>query len=179
MATTVKKLTYSDYVNFPADGFRHEIIEGEEFMTPAPEVPHQRVVSQLVGLLNGHSRKHRLGDVFPAPIDVVLAPEDIVQPDVIFISASHAGRITQKNIQGAPDLVIEVLSPSTASVDRGRKLALYERSGVVEYWIADPVTGTMEIHEFGSPRRTRVYKDDQSFETAVLPGLGVRLADIF
>jgi Uma2 family endonuclease len=179
MATTVQKLSYSDDVKVPADGFRHEIIEGEEFRTPAPEVPHQRAVSQLVGLLNGHARKHRLGDVFPASIDVILAPEDIVQPDVIFVSASNAGRVTLKNIQGAPDLVLEVLSPSTASVARGPKLALCERTGVIEVWIADPASGTMEIHEFGSPRRTRVYKDDQSFETAVLPGLSVRLSDIF
>jgi len=179
MATTVKKLTYSDYEKIPEDGFRHEIIEGQEFMTPAPEVPHQLVITQLVGLLNAHVRKNRSGKVLAAPTDVVLTAEDVVQPDVLFIATGHADRITQKNIQGAPDLVIEVLSPSTASVDRGRKLALYERSGVIEYWIADPATGTMEIHEFGSPRRTRIYKEGQSFETTVLPGLSVRLADIF
>lgn len=179
MATSVKKLTYSDYEKIPEDGFRHEIIEGEEFMTPAPEIPHQQVVVHLVGILDTHVRKSRSGEVLAAPTDVVLTAEDIVQPDVLFVSAKHRDRITQKNIQGAPDLVIEVLSPSTASVDRGRKLTLYERAGVAEYWIADPATRTMEIHEFGSPRRTRIYKDDQTFETSILPGLNVRLADIF
>src|SRR5579859_980990 len=114
MATTVKKLTYSDYEKIPEDGFRHEIIEGQEFMTPAPEVPHQLVITQLVGLLNAHVRKNRSGKVLAAPTDVVLTAEDVVQPDVLFIATGHADRITQKNIQGAPDLVIEVLSPSTA-----------------------------------------------------------------
>ena len=179
MATAAKKLTYDDYVNFPADGHRHEIISGEEFMTPSPEVPHQRSSRKLERILDEHVVRHKLGEVFDAPIDVVLGREDIVVPDIIFISTARASIIERKNIQGAPDLVVEILSPSTAAYDRGAKRALYERAGVREYWIVDPASETLEIQEMGSPRRVRIYKTGQSFESALFPGLTVRPADIF
>jgi Uma2 family endonuclease len=179
MAINAKKLTFTDYEKIPEDGFRHEIIEGEEFMTPAPEVPHQRVSAKLVRILQEHLGQSKAGEVLFAPVDVVLSQEDIVQPDIIIIASDHANRVTQKNIQGAPDLVIEILSPSTAPVDRGRKLALYDRAGVREYWIVDPAAKTAEVHEFGSPRRRRAYQEGQSFESAIFPGLTVRLTDIF
>jgi Uma2 family endonuclease len=179
MATTVKKLTYSDYVKFPADGFRHEIIEGDEFMTPAPSPDHQTTVVNISRILSNHVGAGKLGRLFVAPTDVVLSKNDVVEPDVFFIAQKNLAMIGPNNIQGAPDLVIEILSPSTAAQDRGPKLALYERAGVREYWIVDSITKTAEIREFGSPRRTRVYKEGQSFETTVLPGLSVRLADIF
>jgi Uma2 family endonuclease len=179
MATNVRKLNYADYEKFPADGFRHELIEGQEFIAPAPEVPHQRVSRKLERILDEHVTRHQLGEVFDAPIDVVFSQEDVVQPDLIFISNSRAGRVTRKNIQGAPDLVIEILSPSTAPVDRGRKLALYGRADVAEYWIVDPDAKTVEVHEFGGPRRRRAYREGQSFESALLPGLTIRLADLF
>ena len=179
MATTIKKLTYADYEKIPADGFRHEIIEGEEFMTPAPTPEHQAVVFNLTLLLGNHVKSGKTGRIFQAPTDVLFSKHDIVEPDLVFVSESRASMIGPKNIRGAPDLVIEILSPSTAAVDRGEKLALYERSGVREYWIVDPVEKAVEIREFGSPRRTRFYKEGQSFETAILPGLTVRLSEIF
>jgi len=179
MATTVKKLTYSDFVKFPADGFRHEIIEGDEFITPAPSPDHQSAVVNISRVLSNHVGAGKLGRVFVAPTDVVLSKNDIVEPDVFFIAQKNLSRIGPNNIQGAPDLVIEILSPSTAAQDRGPKLALYERVGVQEYWIADPTARTVEIREFGRPRRTRVYKEDQSFETKILPGLTVRVTDLF
>ncbi len=179
MRPIARKLTYADYEKIPDDGHRHEIIEGEEYMTPAPEVPHQRVSRKLERVLDEHVTKHSLGEIFHAPIDVVLSDEDVVQPDIIFISTARSASITRKNIRGAPDLVVEILSPSTAAVDRGPKRALYERAGVTEYWLVDPDVRTVEVRELGSPRRVRIYKDDQSFESAVLPGLVVRLAEIF
>lgn len=179
MATTVKKLTYADYEKMPADGFRHEIIEGEEFMTPPPGTDHQTVVLNLAALLRAHVVSHKLGRVFVAPTAVVFSKHDAVEPDVFFISKARASIITSKNIQGAPDLVVEVLSPSTASNDRGPKLATYDRGGVREYWIVDPTAKTVEIREFGNPRRTRAYQDDQSFKSELLSGLTMRLEDIF
>jgi Uma2 family endonuclease len=148
-------------------------------MTPAPGVPHQRASRKLERVLDEHATRNHLGEVFDAPIDVVLSDEDVVQPDIIFISTARKEIITTKNIQGAPDLAVEILSSSTATIDRGTKLRLYERSGVREYWIVDLAAGTMEVHEFGSPRRTRIYKEGQSFESAILPGLAVQLDDIF
>jgi Uma2 family endonuclease len=174
-----KKMTYADYALIPADGKRHEIIEGAWYMTPAPEVPHQRVSRKIEALLDAHVTRHRLGEVFDAPIDVVIADEDVVQPDIIFVSTARAEIVTQKNVRGAPDLVVEILSVSTAAIDRGEKRRLYERAGVREYWIVDPAAQSVEIHEFASPRRTRVYTNGQSFESALLPGLTVKLAEIF
>jgi Uma2 family endonuclease len=179
MATTVRKLTYADYEKIPADGFRHEIIGGEEFMTPAPNLDHQSAVVNLTAILRDHVLARKLGRVFVAPTDVVLSRHDIVEPDLLFVSEKRLSILTEKNIQGAPDLVIEVLSPSTQTEDRGPKLALYERSGVLEYWMVDPASKTVEIREFGTTRRTRVYKDGQSFESIHLPTLSVQLSDIF
>ena len=179
MATTIRKLTLADYEKIPADGYRHEIIEGEEFVTPSPEVPHQRVSRNLESLLHVHVSRERLGEVLAAPTDVVLSDTDVVVPDLVFVSAANAAIVTRKNIQGAPDLVVEILSPSTASIDRGAKRVLYERAGVREYWIVDPDAKTLEIHEFGSPRRTRVHKEGQSFTSALLPGLTIRLDELF
>jgi Uma2 family endonuclease len=179
MPASARKMTYADYARIPADGHRHEVIGGEEIMTPAPDVPHQRTSRKLERLLDEHVIARQLGEVFDAPIDVVLSPEDVVQPDIVFIAKEHSGRITQKNIQGAPDLVIEILSPSTAAVDRGAKLALYERAEVSEYWLVDPAAKVIEIRELESPRRVRIYKEGQSFESRLLTGLMVRLADVF
>ena len=179
MATAAKKLAYADYEKIPDDGFRHEIIEGEECMTPAPNPDHQTTVVKLTTLLENHVSTNALGRVFVAPTDVLLSENDIVEPDVFFVSRDRVGIIGPKNIQGAPDLVIEVSSPSTAGFDRGSKLALYDRTGVREYWIVDVAARTVEIREFGTPRRVRVYKEGQSFESSLLPGLTVRLADLF
>jgi len=179
MTTSARRLSYADYVKLPADGHRHEIIEGEEFMTPAPEVPHQRVSRKLERILDDYAARTRSGEVFDAPIDVVLTDEDVVQPDLLFISTGRAGIVTRENIRGAPDLVVEITSPSTARIEREQKRALYERAGVREYWIVDPEARTAEIHEFGSPRRVRIYKEGQSFGSSILPGLTVRLSDVF
>jgi Uma2 family endonuclease len=179
MAIVVRKWTYEDYAKIPPDGNRHEIIEGEWIMTPAPEIPHQRACRKLGRILDEHAARHGLGEVFFAPIDVVLSPEDVVQPDLLFVSSGRTAVITRKNLQGAPDLVVEILSSTTAAIDRTHKRALYERAGVREYWIVDPEARTAEIHEFGSARRVRIYQEGQSFESAVLPGLAVRLDEVF
>lgn len=177
---TKVQLTYDDYVRIPEDGFRHEIIDGEEFMTPAPSSDHQNVVGALNEILRGHARRKGLGRVFASPIDVVLSPHDVVQPDVVFVSTERLSAVDpQGGIHAAPDLVVEVLSPSTTSVDRGAKQSLYERSGVKEYWIVDGAAQLVEIHEFGSRRRTRSHKAGQTFESAVLPGLTIAVAELF
>jgi Uma2 family endonuclease len=110
---------------------------------------------------------------------VVFSKHDVVEPDVFFVSKARASIITPKNIQGAPDLVVEILFPSTAANDRGPKLKTYDDGGVREYWIVDPAARTVEIREFGTPRRTRAYQDDQSFKSELIGGLTLRLEDIF
>lgn len=179
MATASRKLTYAYLEGLPPDRHRHELIDGEEFMTPAPRPNHQGVVGNLFAVLKLHAKKQKLGRVFVAPTDVVLSDHDVVEPDVLFVSSARARIIGEKNIRGAPELVIEVLSPSTASWDRGAKLALYARSGVREYWLVDPAERTVEIREFGNPRRTRIYKEGQSFGSELFPGLVVEVDAAF
>jgi Uma2 family endonuclease len=179
MATAIKKLTTADYEKMPADGFRHEIIDGEEFMTPPPTTDHQSILFKIARRLGDHAETRKLGRIFVAPTAVVFSNHDAVEPDVFFVSKARLSIITPKNIQGAPDLVVEVLSPSPAANDRGPKLRKYEEGGVREYWIVDPMTKTVEIREFAATQRTRTYQDDQSFQSECFPGLTVGLQDIF
>ena len=179
MPVTRRKLTYADFERIPADGLRHEIIDGDEYVTPSPSIRHQRASRNLGRILDSHVTSKTLGELFFAPIDVVLGDSDIVEPDLVFISKSRSDRIGEKNIEGAPDLVIEILSPSTASVDRGPKMTLYDRSGVREYWIVDPREETLEVRQFGEVRRMRFFRKEDSVESAVLPNLELDLRQVF
>ncbi|MGH9470499.1 MAG: Uma2 family endonuclease [Terriglobia bacterium] len=143
------RLTYEDYCLLPNDGKRYEIIDGELFVSPAPITAHQRCVTSLTYYLAQFVKKRRLGEVFVAPIDVVFSQYDVVEPDVIYISKSRASILTRANVQGAPDLVVEVLSESTHKTDRTTKLKLYARFGVAEYWIIDPEACSAEIYRSG------------------------------
>jgi len=132
------KLTYEDFVRFPDDGMRHELIDGEHYVTPSPNIGHQRVVGQLYGLIWTYLRTRPVGELFVAPFDVVFSNVDVVEPDLLYVSQGRASILTQANVKGTPDLVVEVRSPSTGRRDETIKLALYERAGVSEYWLVDP-----------------------------------------
>jgi Uma2 family endonuclease len=140
------RLTYDDFCLLPNDGKRYEIIEGKLFVTPATMSAHQRVVTRLTAALATFVDTQRLGEAFVSPFEVVLSFYDVVEPDIVFISKGRASRLTPKNLQGAPDLVIEVLSESTSRTDRTTKLKLYARYGVDEYWIIDPEEPRAEIY---------------------------------
>jgi len=140
------RLNYEDYCLLPNNGKRYEIIEGELFVTPSPLWRHQTVLANLLYYLTEFVKKHDLGEVRPAPLDVVLSPHDVVEPDILYISKARASVVTEKNIQGAPDLVVEILSESTAQIDRTTKLKLYARYGVGEYWVIDPLACSAEIY---------------------------------
>src|SRR6185295_8477581 len=142
----IRKLTYDDYARLPADRRRHEVIDGEHYVTPAPFTPHQRLVVKLVLRLAGFVEEHGLGEVLTAPHDVVLSIHDIVQPDLLFISNERAGILTEKNTQGAPDLVVEILSESTRRLDEEIKLDLYDRHGVLEYWMVNPLRKAIRVY---------------------------------
>lgn len=143
------RLTYEDYCLLPNDGKRYEIIEGELLVTPAPLTRHQKVIANLSYFLIDFTKEHGLGEVYTAPVDVVLSTYDVVEPDILFVSKARLGIVTEKNLQGAPDLVVEVLSESTSKVDRTVKHKLYGRFGVAEYWIIDPAACSMEIYRQG------------------------------
>jgi Uma2 family endonuclease len=182
----LRKLTYDDYVLLPHDGSRHEIIDGEHFVTAAPSLSHQRTVLNLAVRLQPFVKTNRLGEVFIAPLAVVLSPHDVVQPDLLFVSTERAGILTEKNVQGAPDLVVEVLSPSTRRLDETLKLERYAELGVREYWIIDPQWQwrTLKLYRrlargsFGSAVVLSAAAGDL-LSTPLLPGLAIPMAEIF
>jgi Uma2 family endonuclease len=138
--------TYEDYARLPDDGYRYEVIDGELYMSPAPSTLHQRILLQLVTQFHSFASRSGAGEVLMAPCDVLLAPGVVVQPDLLFIRADRRGIVEPNNVVGAPDLVVEILSPSDVEHDRERKHALYARHGVQEYWIVDPVGRTIEVY---------------------------------
>lgn len=141
MASTPKpdlRLGYAEYVLFPNDGSRHEIIDGDHYMNPAPSTYHQTVSKRLQYFLYQQIELAGLGAVFNAPIDVQLSPHDIVQPDLVVLTKDSNASITPTKILGAPELVVEILSASSIDNDLHLKRRIYERSGVAEYWIVDP-----------------------------------------
>jgi Uma2 family endonuclease len=176
-----RKLTYEDYVLIPEDRQRHEILDGEHYVTPAPFVRHQLISSKLHTRLGSFIEERRLGTLLAAPTDVVLSEHDIAQPDLFFISNGRAGILAEENVQGAPDLVIEILSKRTRRRDERLKLELYGRYGVLEYWIADPKSKGVKAYrrEAGRLRLAAELSAEDSLATPLLPGLEIPLAEIF
>jgi len=139
-------LTYADYLAIPEDGRRHELMNGELSMMPAPGTRHQGILRDLLGILNDHVKNARLGVVFPAAVDCILSETTVLQPDIVFIDAERVAIITERGIEGVPTLVVEILSPSTAGIDRTVKVGLYARHKVPWYWIVDPGSSTLEAY---------------------------------
>ena len=179
------RLTYDDFVLFPDDGKRHEIIDGEHYVTPAPNVRHQVLVRRLVYDLEHYFRAHpQTGQVFAAPLDVLLSPFDIVEPDLFVVTGDQAGILTEKNVQGPPALVIEVLSKSTRKRDAQTKRRLFERTGVREYWLVDPELDAVQVFRPTlEGRLARVVEltaeDGDVLTTPLLPGCQIDLRELF
>ncbi|HJX26877.1 MAG TPA: Uma2 family endonuclease [Thermoanaerobaculia bacterium] len=176
-----RKLTYDDYLLFPNDGLRHEILDGEHFVTNAPSRWHQKAVANLTYFLVAFLRRTSLGEVYTAPFEVLFGRHDVALPDLVFVSKERSGILTDKNIQGAPDLVIEILSSSTRRADEVVKRGVYERFGVLEYWIVDPRHQTVQVLRaaesgFGAPADLSA---TDVLTTALLPGLEIPVSEIF
>lgn len=139
-------MTYRDYAALPDDGKRYELYDGELIELTSPTLRHQRVVGALYRALDEHVRRRALGEVLLAPFDVVLSDTTVFQPDLLFIETPRLGVLAEHGVEGSPTLAVEVLSPSTASRDRGRKRALYARHGVPHLWLVDPVAFTIEAY---------------------------------
>ena len=154
------QITWQDVQQLPDDGNRYEAIGGELYVTPTPTVRHQRISRDLALALHGLLGEAGQGEVLYAPVGVEFpATAEGVQPDLIFVSSERRGIVAEDWIRGAPDLAIEILSPITASRDRGVKLKLYERQGVAEYWIVDPEQEAVEVWRFGDQRAFERYTD--------------------
>ncbi|MBI4497066.1 MAG: Uma2 family endonuclease [Chloroflexi bacterium] len=173
--------TYRDYCAIPDDGQRYEVIWGELYVAPSPSRGHQRSAGKLFTILDRHVTEHGLGEVYIAPFDVVLDEENVVQPDLLFVSKERLDIITEANIRGAPDLVVEVLSRSTAALDRSQKWDLYAAAGVPHYWLVDPVAHTLEayIREGGDYRLADRRTHHEVFSPALFPGLDIPLASVW
>lgn len=167
------KLTYADFEQLPDDLLRHEIIDGEHCVTPAPSTRHQRVTRRLLMALGTFLEHHPLGEVFCAPFDVLLSHHDVVEPDLIYVSNERLPLLTAKNLQGPPDLVVEILSPGTKRRDLTLKRDLYRRVGVREYWLVDPDANGVTAHRWlaEDEARVTVYSEGDVLETRLLPGL--------
>ncbi len=131
-------LTVEDYMALPADGKRYELLEGELVVVPSPNTAHQRIVGNLYLLLRQHVQRNALGEVFTAPYDIVLGHRVVAQPDLVFVSQENAEIILPAHVRGVPDLVVEVVSPSSAKRDLLQKRRIYARYGVPNYWVVDP-----------------------------------------
>ena len=173
--------TYADYLRLPDDGTRCEILEGERVMTPAPFTPHQRVAFSLVRLLGDFVVPRRLGVLRFAPCDVILADDIVVQPDILFIGKPRVEIVLKRGIFGPPDLVIEILSESDPKRDTVRKLAIYGRHGVPEYWIVDPDRARIEVFvlEGNALVRKAVHESGEVRSLVALPGFAALLDEIF
>lgn len=176
------KFTYTDYKNLPeSETKRHELLDGEIVMVPSPTPYHQRISVNLGHIIWDFVHKHQIGVIYTAPLDVVFSEWDVAQPDILFITKERLEIITEENIQGAPDLIIEILSPKTAERDRTYKRTLYARHGVKEYWIVDPETKTIEVAALTERglKTVQIYKAGETLSSPLLKGLSLSLEEIF
>ena len=171
--------TVEDYLALP-DDVRAELIDGVLYVTPAPNLDHQDVVGRLYRILADHVEHEASGRLVLSPADVHLPSGDIVQPDLLFVTASRED-ICSEHVDGAPDLAIEVISPSGPERDRIVKRALYEQNGVREYWIADPEERTIEVLHLveGAFAPAGYFREGQVLVSRLLKGLELPVADVF
>ena len=152
-------------------------------MSPAPRTQHQDISVRLTSFLYRNLQKTRQGRVFAAPTDVILSDTNIVQPDLLVVLAARASIITDKNIQGAPDIVIEIISETSRKTDEITKKKLYERHGVQEYWIVDPELELVKIYCLTDGRygraEERAEERGETVTTVLLPGLEISLTELF
>ena len=180
-AQPVLKFTYEHYRTTPEDK-RYELLDGDLLMTPAPNLKHQGVQFELGSRLGRFIKERALGEFFFAPCDVVLSNHDVVQPDLLFVSREREHLLSGgDNVRGAPDLVVEVLSPTTADRDRGYKHALYAKHGVREYWLVDPVDETIVIHRLqdGALVAAHTFGRGQTLRSPLLAGFELALDAVF
>ncbi len=176
-----KHYTYEDYLRLPDDGNRYEIINGELITSPLPKVIHQIVSEELGFLFSSFVKAQKLGKIFYAPTDVVLDKFNTVQPDIFFISNENRKLITEDNIKGAPGLIVEILSPSTAYSDLVEKKELYEAFGVREYWIVDPKKERIDIFVLQKGKYHLQERAERTgkIQSVLLKGLSIDLAVLF
>ena len=178
------RLTYDDLVRIPEDGMRHEIVDGVHYVTPSPVRRHQQLLGRLHLAVAQYLEAHPgSGEVYLSPLDTVFSQWDVVEPDLLFVAADQQHILTDPNIQGAPALVVEILSRGTKKRDLGVKRKLYDRGGVCEYWVVDPDANLVTIYRRAAagsfPKVQSLPSDAQSLTTPLLPGFVLSLEKLF
>ena len=181
LPTTEDKWTYERYLRETAEGEYFTIIAGEKIMSPSPTSFHQDVLGNLYTLLRAWARPSNTGKVKLAPFDVILADDEVVQPDLTFVLTEHLSRLTEKNLRGAPDLAVEILSPGSVRLDREKKRALYARYGIAEFWIVSPGERTVEVLRLqGQQYETAgLLEEGDTLQSPLLSGFSCAVKDIF
>ena len=183
MTTQTRRLTYDEYLQGPEIKRRYDIVDGEMIMAPAPTVKHQQILGQIFLLIHQFVTEHQLGQVLFAPLDVVIQREPLRtrQPDLLFVSSERADMLSGQVVEEAPDLVVEILSPSNTRRDIEDKLADYARLGVRECWLVSPEARTAEILALadGSWKRVSLRGVGDSIQSSVLEGLELEVSQLF
>ena len=181
-----KAFRYSDYLKLPDEDNLYDILKGELVVRTSPNRVHQRCSIQLSIILSLHATQHELGEVYTAPFDVILDPESsdpeiLVKPDLLFFSKNRLQIITEENVQGSPDLIVEILSPSTANTDRDQKFKIYQETKVAHYWIIDPTAQTLEEYIWRSNGyyRCAFHVDNDEFQPSLFPELVIPLGELW
>ncbi len=177
--------TYADYLALPEDlSPRYELLHGDFYRVPAPTTRHQQILNNLNAIVRQQVKAFQLGTVLFSPVDVILGEGDsreVAQPDLIFVAASRREIVKLHGIEGPPDLVVEILSPSTEERDRGYKLKMYVRYGIPEYWIVDPQATAIEVYTAGRTEYVSpvVYTCDQVMTCAMLRQIEIDVREVF
>jgi Uma2 family endonuclease len=181
LRTAPRALTAADYMSLPETGPRYQLIDGELFMAPAPNRNHQFICGELEYALRNYLEQNPVGVLYHAPFDVQLTDTTVVQPDIAYFSNQRLSYLTDHGAEGAPDLVVEVLSPKTAQLDVGVKREIYARTGVLELWIVEPETRVIKIYRLAENSQTpaETLSAQQTLTSQLLPGLSIDLARIF
>jgi Uma2 family endonuclease len=181
LQTTAPSVTRFDYEQMPDGPPYFQVIEGELVMSPSPKTSHQQILGSLYLILSRHLQEKPVGLVLLAPLDVFLGDVNVYQPDLIYVSNERRSFVTDRGIEGPPDLVVEILSPATARYDRGFKRKVYARTGVQELWLIDPETKLIQVYRLTEDAETPVATlgANAILETALLPGLRVDTAAVF
>ncbi|HYG74701.1 MAG TPA: Uma2 family endonuclease [Planctomycetota bacterium] len=175
------KFTYREYRALPETGPRYQLIEGELVLSPSPNFKHQSILMYLGGELYRFAKDRKLGTVCAAPLDVILSDEDVCQPDIFFIAAARKHIISSEGVRGAPDLCIEILSPSNRDLDLETKRVIYARYGVTEYWIVDPDADTILVYHLqDNPREPfKTLRGGDALSSLLLPDFTLAVSAVF
>jgi Uma2 family endonuclease len=179
MSVALHAFTYDDLADTPDDGNRYEIINGELLVSPSPSAKHQRVLNRLNIRMSAFVDVHQLGEVFIAPLDVIVSPYNVVQPDLFFIARHRLVNMVGRAITGAPDLAVEVLSPHSRMIDLVRKRAMYATAGVQEYWAVDSRHRTVTVFTLVNGQYEVVEARGGFARSLVLPGFEINIAELF